>query len=372
MSSASITVLAENILPVVKTLTKFVPSKPQLPILDSIHVVVANNELRLSATDLYLGITATVPAKVEGEASLAVPAKLLLGTLTLLSAQTIILSIEETTITVKTDSTTSKVQGQSALDYPDFPAVQGKEFVLTAQLLENCTSVVAMSSATDQTRPVLTGMYLDPQPDSTFVVATDGFRLSAWRANQVLAEQPLNIPLKFWQELAQLTAVSKHDSISFLYDDSQKLVLCSVGTMTLFSRVLEGTYPPYQQILPTTFAYELTVDGTELLQYCKQALVFTKDISQVIKFNLSEKQLLIQASSATQSSFEGVLATTDSTIPQQLTVAFNGRYILDYLSRVKPETVTIKCNDSLKPVVFVTPKYPDLTYVAMPFRLNEE
>jgi DNA polymerase III subunit beta len=366
------TVLQENLKAALRILTKAVPSKPQLPILSTVLCKVGDGEVVLSATDLYLGVTVRVPASIEQEGTLAIPGRTLIDTINSLSAGKVTLTNQNQSLVIQSTSTKTTIQCLPSDDFPAFPDKAGTAFTLSLESLQKIDEKLSFSVSTDQARLVLTTLLFQPVEAATEIVATDGFRLGKIVVpdSEVKVDEPLLIPAQAISEVVKIADQQGQKKIEITLSKEQKQLFFAIEDTTLYVRLVEGQYPPYQKIFPTEFATEVEVDGGALLEHLKQAQVMAREVSNVISFQISEGKLTTSVAGAAQGTFTATLDQVKQTGPDT-TIAFNSRYLLDFLTKLKPEQLYFGLNDPLKPALFRDLAEPSYSYVVMPFRVNQ-
>lgn len=362
-------VLQENLKTALNNLQKAIPSKPQLPILSSVYLKAEKDQLTLAATDLYLGIKCTIPAKVEKEATLVVPGDILKNLVFSFSAGEIEITQKDSSLILKSDNSTSSLPHQSAEEYPQFPSVDGKSYSLPTELLRNIEQHVAFSAAVDQTRPALASLLFSFQKSGLEVVGTDGFRLATYKTSEKVDdfEEDILIPIKSISEVFRMISQTESETVEFRVAQELKQVLFVVDGAEVYVRLTEGEYPPYQKIIPPEFEHEIAVDWEELLTQVKRAFLFSRDTSNIVRFEIADGKISITANSPAHGDFEGEVAISYKP-SEPLEIAFNALYLLDFLNTQKEGELTFLMNESLKPAAFRVQGLEDYLYVVMPFR----
>ncbi|MBP7119384.1 DNA polymerase III subunit beta [Candidatus Woesebacteria bacterium] len=346
------------------------PTRPSLPILSSLLFEVSDSELVVSATDLYFGVQARCAAVVKESGSIAIPGKQVIELLKSLPAGEVSLSTKDNTLEVKTAHITSTLQFVTPEEFPTFPEALGEKSSIQTSVVSDIVKQVAVSCSPDVARPLLTGILWEPGKDSSFV-ATDGFRLSQWRPGTVWPlNQRLIIPSRFWSEVERIAVQEKNTSVAISYSADQKQITASLENVTIYSRTLEGDYPPYEKIVPTEFAMTVDVQVDELLEQVKRSLLYARDSLGTVQLQFGQTTSLVVAQSSSLGRFEAVL-TTAQLKGEDIIIAFNSKYILDFLQLVKTGPMRIGLNGELKPALLSAEKIPGLSYVAMPFRVNQ-
>lgn len=377
-----IKVLQENLNQSLNHLQKAIPGKPQLPILASIHIQVKKNECILSATDLYLGVRSAVQAEVDEVGEIVVPGKEFREIIASLPPGAINLDYTEGTLKIKSKKTKVSLQCYSSEDYPAFPEVEGDEYALSSDYLKKIEQYILFSASNDQARPVLTAVLFAFNDDGLRVVSTDGFRLSLMQLTAAAgakskenegggdgSNNQLLVPAKALGEAFRISSQLEVDEVRFKVSEELKQVFFSISSVEMYVRLIEGSYPPYEKIIPPSSSTEVVFDTEELMNNIKRAMIFARESSNIIKFEFSSKGCLVSAESPTLGSFVGDLE--QATISGgQAEIAFNARYLLDFLQATKAETVKFAMTDSLKPAVFTTEDLGGYRYVVMPFKVN--
>lgn len=346
------------------------PVRPPLPILSSLLFEVKKKELVVSATDLYFGIQVHCKAEVNEAGTLAVPGKQITELIKGLPAGELQLNTKDNLLEIKTPHILSTIQFQTTEEFPAFPSSTGERSSIESAVVSELVQQVAMSCSPDLARPLLTGILWEPGKDSAFV-ATDGFRLSHWRpATAWPLDQRIVIPSRFWSEVERISTQEKNTAIDISYAAEQKQITASLENVTIYSRTLEGEYPPYEKIIPSEFETVVTLQAEELLEQVRRSLLYARDSLGTVQLRCGSTQSLVTAQSFSLGTFEAVLTTAQIDGPDA-TIAFNSKYLLDFLQLVKTGEITINLNGELKPALFSAEKRPHFIYVVMPFRVNQ-
>lgn len=368
-----ISVLQENIRSAVVNAAKAVPARPQLAILNSLLLKATETHLEISATDLYVGIRTKVLGEIEEPGSIAIPAKTFLDMIQSLPAGKIELETQGTTLLLSSSSGKVKLQGQASDDYPDFPAQAGQSLNFSLSDLETIDQYVRFATSTDQTRLVLTSLLLKFGEKGLEVVGTDGFRLAhlVLPMTEIQAESRFLLPAKAMSEVCRIANQEKVSTVTFFVSQELKQLSFVINQTEMFVRLLDGEFPPYEKIMPAEFSLQATWDGEEFASQIKRAFIFARETSNIVRARIEGDQLKIFARSATQGEYEGQMPLKIlKGEPSQ--IAFNAKYLLDFLSLVKPKTIWFGMNDSLKPALLRPETAPTYSYIVMPFRVNEQ
>lgn len=366
-----LTVLQENLKNALSYLQKVVPTKPQITILSSILIEVIENKIKLSATDLYLGIKTEVLAEVEEIGKIAVNGELLKNVINSLDKGKISLSLEGNTLVIKQNKAVSKITIQSTEEFPEFPGVEGSKIQLVTKDLNVIQELVAFCASLDQSRPVLTSLLFKFLGNKLEIVATDGFRL----ANLVVERENFDLDESFmmsakaFNELCRLLKQTNSETVDVIIAQDIKQLLLRFSHVEMYVRLIEGDFPPYEKIIPPEFLLKIEFLSEDFLTELKRAAIFSRDASNIIQLKISDQSMGIHAHSPAIGDYSGEIAIENAT-NQSGEIAFNVTYLIDFISAVKAEKLIFSMNESLKPAMFQDPTLDRYFYIAMPFRVN--
>lgn len=350
-----------------------------LPILQNILMKAEGGSIRLTATNLEIAIHAQVRGKVDETGELTVPSKLFADYVNLLPNETVQMESEGETMKVTCGSSKTKLKGLPASEFPLVPDVQtGRAYKIPVAEFKHALSRTLFAVANNESRPELTGIFLQfkkGEGESKLILAaTDSYRLAEGAIpliTPVEQEDSVIIPARTLAEVSRILGVFKDDveSPSFVelhLSDTQ--VVFRYGTVELVSRIIDGRYPPYTQIIPKEFQTEAYAVRSELLQAVKAAALFSRnglfDVS--FTFEPDENRVSIAATDATRG--EHVIQVPVTMIGRANTVTLNYRYVIDGLNAVGSEDVCFQMIDAANPCL-VSPKGEvSYRYVIMPIR----
>lgn len=374
-----IQLLQENISKSLNYLQKAIPSRPQLPILSSIHIKVTKASCVFSATDLYFGVRSSSPCQSDNEGEIVVPGKELREIILSLPPGKVSLEYDNATLTIKSGKSRSTLQCYNSDDFPEFPLVEGEAKSITMDDLERINSFVVFSTSLDQARPVLTSALFSYTDKTLEVVGTDGFRLSRLvlknknsgkkTGDSASDSASLLIPAKSISEVFRISSQQEEEKVEFKVSDELKQALFIVGEVEIFVRLIEGSYPPFEKIIPTTSSTSVSFNARELLENIKRANIFSRDSSNIVKFSFTKNSCLIKAESPSLGTFEGELEQAVVS-GEEAEIAFNSKYLLDFLQAIKEDEIEFTMTDGLKPATFTPRNQTNYQYVVMPFKVN--
>lgn len=307
--------------------------------------------------------------KIEGnikEKEVVLDTKKMLEFLGLIEEKKTTLVVGETKIKIKTKEGTAEFGGAPATDYPPVPEPTGKKEKLSRKALEEGLKHVAFAASKDGTRPILSGVRLAKDGKGTVMVATDGFRLSLYRLSSLLPLTDITISAALLTELIKTSAAPEYGVVA---DEKGLLVGFNTELFQVVTRVIEGSFPAFEKVIPAGFKTRAVVSRQSIIKAMKLAAVFSRDSSATAVFGIGKKQLIIsprakQADSMVSSielrEFEG----------EEKNVAFNHRFVTDFLNNTQSENIIIEINEPTSPGVFKTDDKGNFIHVIMPVRVD--
>ncbi len=372
----------------VQLVSRAISGQQALPILGNIHIRAEGNSCVVSATDLELSIVTSLDANVETPGSITVPAKAILNFAQYNSDPEVTLEIKDGT-QVKCTSAHGKtiLSGESAKDYPSIVPVEQKiGFSLDASTLLEALHLVTFASARSSLRPVLSGVYLRTEGESIILVSTDSYRLSEYVIKAQPSEQlSCIIPVKVLEELRSVLASKKPAKRSVTEDDakegeraeaipvqialSQQQIELKVGNTRLLSRLIEGKFPPYQQIIPKDQTTKMLISSKDMTTAVKRMHYFAKEVNNNLTFSFTQGNAHI-------STPQTPLGKDEADIPGELNgadgkIALSSSYLLDFLAHIDTDMIDMRITDSMHPAVFHIPGSDRFLHLIMPLRMQE-
>lgn len=372
-----LSLLQENFNSALSNVSRFVSSKAQLPILNNILLSTDNGRLKLSATNLELSINYWIGAKIDQEGSTTIPAKEITEFVSYLPTGKIDLKLSlSNLLTLTSTKTESSFTTIPSTDFPPFPQINPNNiFEFDLPLLSQAISQIAFSAATDDTRPILTSILCQFASNNLTLVATDGFRLSFKSIKLVNPIQLKSgqdivtflIPAHSLIEVIKLAKNTPKVKIGLTTDEHQ--VVFILDDVELISRLIEGEYPDYKRIVPDSYTTKIYINRDELSQAIKIASVFARVSANVVKFNIKGSSIDLTAN-APQIGQNKV--TVDARVEgEPLEIAFNYKFVSDFLNVCKSQEIIIELNESLTPAFFHDQSDPEFTHIIMPVRLQD-
>jgi DNA polymerase-3 subunit beta len=359
--------------------SRAVSPRTTLPVLANVLVATDEGRMRLSATNLELGITCWIGAKIEEEGSTTVPARTFVDMVGTLPAEQVNLSLNATnqTLNVRCGASNTDIKCIDAQEFPPLPVpeMEGAIQINVADFKEMIQQVVFAASV-DEARPVLMGVLLTVDKDTITMAAADGFRLSVRKATlSQPVPQPVTviIPGRALSELARVAA-DGDEMIAMVLPKGRGQVIFRVNEVELVSQLIDGTFPDYQQIIPRAYKSRTLLSTQALLKACKQAEIFAREGSNVARLNIKSSGELepgsveIFAQSEETGSNETVVAATIEGVG--LLIAFNVKYLREVLEVVKTPNVALETSAPNAPGMIRPVGDDNFMHVIMPMHLG--
>jgi DNA polymerase-3 subunit beta len=359
-----------------------VSNRSTLPILANILLATDNGRLRLSATNLEIGINCWVAAQIEEEGSNTVPAKTLTELVNTLSPVDIDISDSEDSnrVNIKTAGVYTHLKGIEASEFPLIPSGEGGEppVTLDARTLKEIIGEVAIAASEDESRPVFTGVLVQVSGEKITFAAADAFRLAV-RIDSLpgdgISRPDILIPASTMKELKSI--LPSEGSVQMIVTPNRSQVLFHTETVDLVSRLIDGNFPNYNQIIPKEHSTRAVLDTKEFAAHVKRAAIFARDSSNITHLKISSEggeegtgKLTIEVSADDLGDNVGELNAQVEGPDQQ--IIFNVKYLSDVLAVLDVPRVAIEVNAATKPGV-IKPEgenAANYTYVIMPMHVN--
>ena len=354
-----------------------VGSHSHLPILSNVLLASEEGQLRLSATDLTVGITVWMDANMDGSLSLALPARTLTDVVNALSDPEVQFSVNgKPEAALKSGSFKGIVKGNEGSEFPSIPVFdvsQGISF--DANTLKEMIQSVAVAASVDDSRPVLAGVLLILDDQTLAMAATDGFRLAVRKTELParIGKKQVIVPAAALKELSRILGSTKCARVTLFMPPSGSQVVMRCENVQLVSQLIDGKFPDYQVIVPKSYKTRTVVSRSELLKACKQAGIMARAGSNVVRFqlkpggeNIGKVVVLAEADETGESEIE-----MDATVEgPELEIAFNVKYLQDVLEVIDTKTVVMETNSHKTPAAIRPAGKEEYTYVLMPMHID--
>jgi DNA polymerase III subunit beta len=367
--------------------SRAISGQQALPILGNILFKVSGTACTVSATDLELSIITSFDAKIEREGSITIPAKAILNFAQYNSdPEAMIEVIDGNQVRCSSAHGKSVLGGEAANQYPTIPDVEQKTSLsIEATPLLDALNLVTFTSAKTSLRPVLSGVFLRLGSEKMTLVATDSYRLSEYVfSQQSMQELSCIIPVKVLEELKSVLGSKKGAPKDAAEEGgekkeksplmvnvalSQQQIELRVGGTRLLSRLIEGKFPDYHQIIPKTTGTTVTLSAKELATAVKRMHYFSKEVNNNITFTFSGGQAHLTTP-------QTPIGKDESTITAEVDgadtkIALSSSYLLDFLGHVDSDELKISVMDAMHPAIFRLPLNEKFLHLIMPLRIQE-
>lgn len=336
-----------------------------LPVLNSILFIASGKSLKLRATNLSLGVEIEIPAKIEKEGMMAVSGAVLANIFSNISdVENIHLEDLNGNMLVKTKKNQIKIKGQPHEDFPTIPTVSGTTIKIEAKKLVDGIKSVYYSSSTSDIKPEISSVYIYSNSDNLVFVSTDSFRLAEKKIKIKLPEEVdrILIPFKNIPEILRVFGDFQGE-IKACFDKNQ--ISFSSDNIYLTSRVINGVFPDYRQIIPKESKTEAVVLKQELLNALKLSNIFSDKFNQV-NLTIKPKGKVFGLSSQNNDVGENKTHLDAATTGEDIELGFNYKYFLDCFQSITTDSVSIKLNGASSPIVVSPVSDSSFTYLIMP------
>lgn len=336
-----------------------------LPVLSSVLFIASGKSLKLRSTNLSLGIEIEVPAKITKEGIVAISGSTLFGVFSnIFQSENIFFEGENGNLLIKTKKSQIKLKGTPYDDFPTIPIVSGESFEIESKkLIEGIKSVYYSSSLSD-IKPEISSVYIYSSGDDLVFVSTDSFRLAEKKIKiKGVQEIPgILIPFKNIPEILRIFGESS-GVVKVCFNKNQ--ISFSFDNIYLTSRVIDGVFPDYRQIIPKEYKTDAVVLKQDLLNALKLSNIFSDKFNQV-NLLINPKEKVFEFSSKNNDIGENTTHLDAAITGENIELGFNYRYFLDCLQSINTDSVSIKLNQSSRPIVVKGNSDSSFTYLIMP------
>lgn len=366
-----ISCLQENLAKGLGIVGRSVGTKVTLPVLSNILLKTEKGGLKLSATDLEIGIHTWIGAKIDADGAITIPSKILLDYVNANSDKKINMELKEANLSLSSDHFKANIKGIDAAEFPTIPEVKKKSGIeISASDFLRAIGKTLIAVALDESRPVLSGIYFTIKGDILKMAATDSYRLAEQELKLTKkTEEDLSfiVPQRTMAEILRLLS-EKVDKVMIFPGENQ--VEFTLGETVLVSRLIEGAFPDYSQIIPQKLTTKMTVARSEFAAAIKMASLFAKESANNIKIKVGkENKISVVASSPHLG--DNVSEVSGTVSGEELEIAFNAKFVSDILAVEDSDNIILEFSGSLSPAMLRGEKHADYFYIIMPLRVDE-
>jgi DNA polymerase III subunit beta len=365
-----ITADRDPLLDALQAAARAVSTRSTLPSLGGIMLTVEGGRAVARSTDMELGLTVGIDAEVEGEGSLLLPGRLLTDVARALPAGSVTIAERPAERDVELTAGTARfhLRVLPTEDFPRLPAFEGEAIKMPAGALAETVERVARAASRDEVRPILTGILVSVEGSQLTMVATDSYRLSVKHTD--LGSEPstpfeANVPARALRELARVVSQTGVEEIEIALPGNQ--IVFRAGDYVLSSRLIEGQFPSYRQLLPDSFDHDVRLPQSELLDV-------TRRIRHLAQRN-APLRLGFRSGELTVSAETPEIGDASESMPcgfegEELVIAFNPQFFIEGVESIQSEELVLRLTSPLRPGLLQQASDEDFSYLVMPIRLN--
>jgi DNA polymerase-3 subunit beta len=372
----NVSVMQENLARGLGVVSRAVSSRATLPVLANVLLKTEESGLKLTATNLEIGINCWVPGKIEEAGEITVPAKLLTDLVASLPNQRIDLqlSAKDRTLKVTCGGSRSSIKGIDADEFPVVAAIgEAPATSVDGRALRDALGQVVFAAASDESRPILTGVLTKLTGDTMTLAAADNYRIAV---RNLKLEKPVNpemsivVPARSYAELMRILPDAE-TPIEITITPNKSQVLFHVEGIDLVSRLIEGQFPNYEPVIPQSHASRAVLDREAFLSGARRASIFARDSANIVKIEFGGESsngegVSISAHAADVGDNADTLEAAVEGSPTS--IAFNARYLLDVLANLGTDEAALELSGPLAPGVVRGVGKDDYVHVIMPVR----
>jgi len=363
-----LTVTQENFARALSAVGRVASSKTGLPILSNILLRTDGNRLLVAATNLEMATTQYIGAKITKPGAITVPARLISEFVSSLPKDSIELKIVNSNIHITSGKFHSVINGVIADEFPELPTINEESsisYTINVEDFKQAVSQTIITASSDSTRPVLTGVYWHSHEGQLFLAATDGYRLSERRLVETSSEVSAIIPVQTLQEVLR-TIVDDADTVDILFDETQ--VRFRINEAEIISRLVDGNFPDYRQLIPAKSDINATVSKSEFVRVTKIAGLFARESGGSVTLTVDSDNNSVSLHSIASEYGEN---TSELTAQAEGSgqVTLNSRYLSEALSVIDGDTLEFGFTGKLSPCILKSVnKDTNYYHVIMPLK----
>lgn len=362
-----LSVTQENLSKALSIVSRVASTRTQLPILSNILLRTDGNRLLIAATNLEISSTQYVGAKVTTPGAITIPARLITEFVSNLPKDTIELRVKSNNLHISSGSYKSTINGVIADDFPELPTINEKESItysINTEDFKQAVSQTIITASSDATRPVLTGVYWHSFEGNLYLAATDGYRLSERKLVKTKSEVSAIIPVPTLQEVLR-TIHDDASEVTILFDETQ--VGFRVGGAEIISRLIDGNFPDYRQLIPKESSITMKLNKQEFIRVIKIASLFARESGGSITLTADEDKKTLSIHSVASELGENTSEITVG-ITGSGDVTLNSRYIAEALSVIEDEDLSFEFSGKLSPCILRSQSTSGYYHVIMPLK----
>ncbi len=362
-------ILQHDLLPVIQSVGRSIGAKANLPVLENIYISAESSRLKLSATNLEIGVMKYVKAEVLDKGEITIPGRTLTEIIAGIGPANLEFESNGEILSITAGKFHASINGISALEFPIIPISEevGVEFEKSILL---SLSRILFAAAVDEGRPQLTGVLTEVDKDEIDFVATDGFRLAHKRVDlQKGSNQFKNlIPKRTLEEVIRMLSEESASVVSIATSKDQNQIVFRIGDTIVSSRLIEGNFPSWEKIIPTKFPTKLICERDLLSRSLKLASVFAKNETNIVVLHIAKSGIKIESSTKEMGQQENEIEA--EVTGEELKIAFNTRFLQDAINNCPSDQIQLEFSGTLTAARLKPTTDEGLEFIVMPLRVN--
>jgi len=375
-----VSVLQENLAKGLSIVGRAVPTRPTMQVLGNVLLETEEGRLKLAATNLELGITVWIGARIEEDGAITVPARTFIDLVNQLSPERVDLDLDVRNLTLKVHcgTTNSNIKGIDSNEFPLIPqAGEAPGIAIPGAVLREMIAQTVFAAATDDNRPILTGVYTRLTGSEIVMAAADGYRLSVRTAPLEIGAArttELIIPARTLAELSRIIS-DDDEQVLMSIPQGRNQVIFHLNNVDVASTLLDGKFPDYNAIIPRSFSTSTIAYTADLLRACKRADIFARDVNNNARVSVIPAEtptapgiVRLSATSTERGSADAIVDASVEGDKQE--ISFNVRYLIDVLNVIREEQIVLQSNGPAAPGVIKPVGRDDFVHVIMPMSIG--
>jgi DNA polymerase-3 subunit beta len=365
--------LQENLSKGLSNVGRAVATTTTLPITKNILIATDNSRLKMVATNLEMAISCWVGAKVEAEGAITLPARILTEFINSLPNEKVDMTLNQRTLQLKSGRFEAKINGIEASDFPPIPQVSdGISTKIEAEVLHQAITQVSFAAATEESRPVLTGVQMEFDESKLTLAAADGFRLAVYTAatlESVKEKTAVIVPARALNELNRFLADGE-EQIEIVINKQKSQALFKLKNIEMVTQLIQGNFPNYSQLIPQSYESRAVIEVADFLRATRMASVFARDGSGIVRLIVTPGGEATAGKIAISARAEEIgenVGEIDAMIDgKDAKIAFNARYLSDVLGVIRQKQVALETTTPSSPGVIRPVGIDNYVHVVMP------
>lgn len=361
--------LQENLIKGLQTVSHLAGKNINLPILNNVLIEASDGIINLTTTNLEIGISCKIRGKVEQDGKCTVNARLITDFINLLPKDNILLELKDNKLKIECGNDKTSINSISSEDFPLLPKIEKtKEYIIKTSEFRNALRKASFSVYIDNNRPEISGVLFNIDAKNLTLVGTDSYRLSEKVAQLENSGEnsSLIVPIETIQEVLRISNDSNEENVKFYVEENQ--ILFEIDSVEVVSRLIEGNYPDYKQIIPKETNTKAVIDTSELIQAIKRTSLFCKPGINDIKLNFVAEKNELVISSVSDQFGENITSVSGKIEGSDNEIVFNYKYVLDGLNNINSENVSFEIIDSKSAGILKSITDKNFLYIIMPIK----